>query len=59
MIGTDLECLGLPHEKPNLASDLVLQELHSTSASLLPLVSILIEPVELRFTAINENPSPM
>ena len=54
MIGADLERLGLPHEKPNLARSLMLQELHGARASLLPLVPILVEPVKLRFAAIRE-----
>jgi hypothetical protein len=52
MIGTDLEGFGLPHEKPNFTSNLMLQELNSTSTSLLPLISIFIEPIKLRFAAI-------
>ena len=54
MISADLERLGLPHEKPNLAGSLMLQELHSAGATLLPLVPVLVEPVKLRFAAIRE-----
>ena len=54
MISTDLECLGLPHKKPHFTSNLMLQELHRTSTSLLPLISIFIETVKLRFAAMNE-----
>ena len=53
MIGTDLERLGLPHDETNLPSLLVLQKLHRSSASLLPLVSVLIEAIELRFSETN------
>lgn len=49
MIGADLESLGLPHEKPDLAGNLMLQKLDGAGASLLPLVTILVEPVKLRF----------
>ena len=57
MISADLERLGLPHEKPNLAGSLMLQELHSAGATLLPLVPVLVEPVKLRFAAISEKTS--
>jgi len=53
MIRTDLKRLGLPHEKPNLAGNLMLQELHGAGASLLPLVPILVKPVQFRF-AVNK-----
>lgn len=59
MISADLERFGLPHHKPNLASSLMLQELHRTGASLLPLVPVLVEPVQLRLTAINEKTQPI
>lgn len=51
MVGTDLEGLGLSHNQADLAGLLVLKELHSPGTSLLPLVPIFIEPIELRFPA--------
>jgi len=54
MIGTDLESLGLPHEKPNLAGNLMLQELHGACASLLPLVPIFVKTVQFRFAVIRD-----
>lgn len=52
MIGTDLERLRLPHDKPNFSSNLMLQKFDSASASLLPLIPIFIESVKLRFPKI-------
>ena len=50
MIGADLEGFGLPHNKANLPTLFVLQKLNGASTSLLPLIPLFIEPVELRFT---------
>lgn len=50
VIGADLEGFGLPHNKANLPSLLVLQKLNGAGTSLLPLVSVFVETVELRFT---------
>lgn len=58
MIGADLECLGLPHEEANLAANLVLQELHGSRTSLLPLVPSLIESVKLGFPAKTKKKKP-
>ena len=49
MVGADLEGLRLPHNEPNSARFLVLQKLHRTSASLLPLIPFLIESIKLGF----------
>lgn len=51
MIGADLECLGLPHHQPNLSGFFMLQELHVPTAPLLPLIPLLVEPIQLRLPA--------
>lgn len=48
MVGNDLERLALPHNKPDLPSLLVLQQLHAAGPPLLPLVALTIKPVQLR-----------
>ena len=49
MVSADLEGIRLPHNKPNFSSFLMLQKLHRTGASLLPLIAILIESIKLGF----------
>lgn len=51
MVGADLKSLRLAHDKAHLACFLVLQELDGASAPLLPLVAVLVEPVEFRLPA--------
>lgn len=52
MISADLESLRLPHNKTNFSSVFMFQQLHTPGASLLPLISILIEPIKLSFPKI-------
>lgn len=51
MISADLERLRLTHDEADLGGLLVLEQLHSACAALLPLVPLLVEPVELRLPA--------
>ena len=44
VVGADLECLLATHEKANLASVLVLQELCLAQASLLPFLGFISKP---------------
>jgi len=56
MISADLQCLRLPHDKANLASDLVLQELDASRTPLLPLIPLFVKSVKLRFsTKLKQN----
>lgn len=55
MIGANLESLGLPHNQPNLSGLLVLQQPHAPRTSLLPLVPLFIEPIQLRFPRQNQD----
>lgn len=48
MIRANLESLGLPHHQSNFPSLLVLQQPHVAGSPLLPLVPVLIEPIQLR-----------
>lgn len=49
MIGADLESLRLTHNKTNFFSGFMLQELHASCAPLLPLISVFIKTIKLRF----------
>jgi hypothetical protein len=51
VIGADLECLRLAHDQANLGGLLVLQQLDGASTSLLPLVPLLIESIQLGLPA--------
>ena len=53
MISADLESLRLAHDKSNLSGLFVLQKLHTSNPSLLPLVPFPIKPIELRLTTTN------
>jgi hypothetical protein len=46
MVGADLERLGLAHDEADLAVLLVLEQLDGARSSLLPLVPLLVEPVQ-------------
>ena len=49
MISTDLQSFRLPHNETNLPRNSMFQKLNSTSTSLLPLTSIFIKSIQLRF----------
>lgn len=49
MVSADLEGLRLPHNETDFSVFLVLQKLHRTNASLLPLIPFLIESIKLGF----------
>ena len=51
MVCTYFQCLGLPHDQPNLCSILVLKKLYCSYTTLLPLIPILVKPVQLRLPA--------
>lgn len=51
MVRADLEGLVLAHEQADLAAGLVLQQLGHTQATLLPLVVVTLETIQLRFPA--------
>jgi hypothetical protein len=53
MIDTNLEGFGLPHEKSNFTSNLMLQKRY-WFLHLLPLIFILIKSVNISFAAINK-----
>jgi hypothetical protein len=46
MVGADLERLSLAHDEADLAVFLVLEQLDGARAPLLPLVPLLVEPVQ-------------
>jgi hypothetical protein len=51
MVGADLEGLSLAHDEADLGGLIVLQQLHGAHATLLPLVPVLVEAVQLRLPA--------
>lgn len=48
MICADLERLGLAHHQSHLPGDLMFQQLNVPAATLLPLVPLLVKPIQLR-----------
>jgi len=50
MVSTDLKSLRLSHNKPNFSSNLMLQKLHSSCPSFLPLIPCLVKSVQFCFS---------
>jgi len=50
MIGADLKSLRLSHNKPNFSGNLMLQKLHSSCPSFLPLIPFLVKSVQFCFS---------
>lgn len=51
VVGTDLQCLLLPHEQPDALVLLVFQQANPANTSLLPLSRIVVKAVEFAFAA--------
>lgn len=51
VIGTDLQCLLLPHEQPDALVLLVFQQANPANTSLLPFSRIVVKAIEFTFAA--------